>query len=342
MYMARCLELAALGRGNTSPNPMVGAVVVCHGKIIGEGYHRKCGEAHAEVNAIASVTDQEQLKESTLYVSLEPCSHWGKTPPCSKLIIEKQIPRVVVGIRDPFFEVSGRGIRMMLDAGIDVTVGVLQEECYELNKAFFTVQEKKRPFVILKWAQSADGFMDRFRTEGDGEKPVSISNPVNSILVHKLRAESDAIMVGTRTVILDDPKLTVRKWDGSHPTRVFMDRSLRIKDTAHLLDGSVPTIVFTEEEATATPNVEYVRLPFDEGGLARMLAELARRGIQTLLVEGGAMLLASFIKDNLWDEMRVETGKVVLGNGVKAPHPEGVMTEWQSYGDSLVTHYSNK
>ena len=186
MYMRRCLQLAALGRGNTSPNPMVGAVVVCDGRIIGEGYHRKCGEAHAEVNAIRSVKDKELLRRSTIYVSLEPCSHWGKTPPCSKLIIEMGIPRVVIGSVDPFFEVSGRGIRMLREAGVNVTVGVLEQECLELNKAFFSLQEKGRPFVILKWAQSADGFIDRKRVVGSSDKLVKRSDEMISILVQKL------------------------------------------------------------------------------------------------------------------------------------------------------------
>lgn len=341
-YMARCLQLAALGRGHVSPNPMVGAVVVHDGKIIGEGYHRKCGEAHAEVNAIAAVKDESLLRESTIYVSLEPCSHWGKTPPCSKLIIEKGIPRVVVGIQDPFFEVSGRGIRMMREAGVDVTVGVSEEACYELNRAFFTVQQKKRPYVILKWAQSADGFMDRMRRANDGQQPVSISNEINSMLVHKLRAESDAILVGTNTVILDDPKLTVRKWDGANPVRIFLDRQLRVPQTVALLDGAVETLVFTEKEHPDSENISYITIAFDAAFPENMLQELARRDIQSILVEGGARTLSLFIENNCWDEARVETGRALLGEGVGAPVvPHGVRS-WQTYGDSLVTHFSNE
>lgn len=342
-YMERCLQLAALGRGHVSPNPMVGAVIVHDGKVIGEGFHRKCGEAHAEVNAIRSVKNQELLKESTLYVSLEPCSHWGKTPPCSKLIIEKGIPRVVVGVLDPFFEVSGRGIRMMRNAGVEVKVGVLEQACLALNKSFFTVQQKQRPYVILKWAQSADGFMDRHRTPGSDEKPLSISDEVNSIMVHKLRSEVDAIMVGTTTVLKDNPKLSVRKWDGSHPTRIFLDRTLRIPVEANILDGSIPTVVITAGEVPADrhphPGVTYVTLPFDGALLKETLRELLRFDIQTVLVEGGAELLQSFIDSALWDEARVEIGSVQIGDGVKAPCIRGVLFESQHFGDSLVLSY---
>lgn len=341
-YMARCLQLAALGRGHVSPNPMVGAVIVCDGKIIGEGYHRKCGEAHAEVNAIRSVKEEALLRKSTIYVSLEPCSHWGKTPPCSKLIIEKGIPRVVVGIQDPFFEVAGRGIRMMREAGVEVAVGVLEKECLALNKAFFTVQQKKRPYVILKWAQSADGFMDRLRPEGSEEKPAQISNEINSILVHKLRAESDAILVGTNTALLDNPKLTVRKWDGSDPIRVLLDRRLRVPHSMALLDGSVPTWIFTEKEKESDFNENYITIPFDASFPANMLQEMAAREVQTLLVEGGAQTLSLFLSSGYWDEARVETGEVILNRGVAAPViPEGIRS-WQILGSSLVLHYANE
>lgn len=341
-YMARCLQLAALGRGHVSPNPMVGAVVVHNGKIIGEGYHRKCGEAHAEVNAIAAVKDESLLRESTIYVSLEPCSHWGKTPPCSKLIIEKGIPRVVVGIQDPFFEVAGRGIRMLREAGVEVTVGVLEQECYELNKAFFTRQQKKRPYVILKWAQSADGFMDIRREPNDGQKPVAISNEINSMLVHKLRAETDAILVGTNTVVLDDPKLTVRKWDGAHPVRVFLDRQLRVPKTAGILDGTVETMVFTEKECGDRENVKYITISFDAEFPENMLQELAKRDIQSVLIEGGARTLSFFIENDCWDEARIETSPIVLKDGVAAPIIEKGVKSWQTYGSSLVTHIMNK
>lgn len=339
-YMSRCLQLAALGCGNVSPNPMVGAVVVHNGKIIGEGFHRRCGQAHAEVNAIASVQDASLLSESTLYVTLEPCSHWGKTPPCSKLILEKQIPRVVVGTTDPFYAVSGRGIRMLREGGVDVKVGVLEKECLELNQAFFTAQNKMRPFVILKWAQSADGYMDRVRTAQDA--PVVISNSINSMLVHKMRAETDAILVGTNTVLLDNPRLTVRKWDGKHPVRVFLDRNLRIPDSSSLLDGSTPTLVITEKQGVKRDNVEYITLPFDSDFPGNMLRELMRHDIHSLLVEGGAQTLSTFIDSGLWDEARVETGSMILHQGVTAPQLSGRLKESYQYGRSLVQYYVPK
>ena len=237
-YMARCIELAKGGRGNVSPNPMVGAVVVHKGRIIGEGFHRKCGEAHAEVNAIASVKDESLLKDSTIYVSLEPCSHYGKTPPCAELIIRKGIPRVVVGCLDPFPEVSGRGVRMLREAGVEVVTDVMEEEARALNKAFMTLQTKGRPYIILKWAQSEDGFIDRLRM--DVLEPVTV--------VHKLRSEVAAIMVGTRTALLDNPSLNVRHWSGNSPVRVVLDRRLVIPDSYRLLDGSLRTLIFTEKE----------------------------------------------------------------------------------------------
>jgi diaminohydroxyphosphoribosylaminopyrimidine deaminase (EC 3.5.4.26)/5-amino-6-(5-phosphoribosylamino)uracil reductase (EC 1.1.1.193) len=211
IYMARCVELARKGKCEASPNPMVGAVIVCDGKIIGEGYHRICGDAHAEVNAINSVKDKSKLKQSTIYVSLEPCSHYGKTPPCADLIIEKEIPKVVIGCIDPFAKVAGRGIKKLQDAGIKVTVGVLEQECSNLNKRFITFHSKKRPYIILKWAESSDGFLDVKRTGGN---PVALSTPMTNMLVHKRRAEVDAIIVGTRTALLDNPTLSVRNWYG--------------------------------------------------------------------------------------------------------------------------------
>jgi diaminohydroxyphosphoribosylaminopyrimidine deaminase/5-amino-6-(5-phosphoribosylamino)uracil reductase len=342
-YMARCLQLAALGRGHTAPNPMVGAVVVHQGRIIGEGYHRRCGEAHAEVNAIASVKDPSLLGESTIYVSLEPCSHWGKTPPCSKLIIEKGIPRVVVGIQDPFAKVAGRGIKMLREAGVDVKVGVLEAECAEINRPFFTVQEKGRPYVILKWAQSSDGFIDVHRTAGDGCSAVRISDTLNGIAVHKLRAEVDAILVGTNTALLDRPSLTVRAWSGSNPLRVVLDRRLRIVPDNPLLDGSTPTLVVSEcsERPVEAEGLEYMTLPFGDALLPALLAELARRGVQTLLVEGGAEVLNSFIIAGLWDEARIEIGAVCLGDGVRAPALPSGTTHTAQLGASSVTRVLN-
>lgn len=321
-FMWRCLELARCGAGHTEPNPMVGAVVVHNGKIIGEGYHRKCGEGHAEVNAIASVRDESLLRDATLYVSLEPCSHYGKTPPCAELILRKRIPRVVVGCMDPFPEVSGRGVKMLREGGVEVVAGVLEREAWELNRVFMTVQTLRRPYIRLKWAQSRDGFIDKARTSA-AEPPVVFSTPETQVRVHKMRAESAAIMVGTRTALLDNPSLTVRRWAGQSPVRVVLDREFLIPNDYHLLDGSQPTLVFTLEgkgqEGKEIPGVTYCELDRKVAVLPQILDELFRRKLNSLMVEGGAMLLNSFLEAGLWDEATVETAPVELGAGVEAP-----------------------
>ena len=250
---------------------MVGAVIVCQGHIIGEGYHIRCGGPHAEVNAIRSVRDPEQLKQSTIYVSLEPCAHYGKTPPCADLIVEKQIPRVVVGCQDPFAKVNGLGIKKLRDAGIEVRVGVLEEECIRLNRRFMNFHRHHRPWVTLKWAQSADGYMDKERTPN--QSPACFSSPFTQVLVHRMRAQNMAIMVGTNTVLYDNPSLTNRLWPGNSPLRVTIDRHGRIPSTAHLLDESVPTVVYHDES------------------LQEILNHLYQHGIQSLMIEGGARLL---------------------------------------------------
>lgn len=304
MYMQRCLQLARCGEEGAAPNPMVGAVVVCDGRIIGEGYHRKCGGPHAEVHAIASVHDPSMLQRSTLYVSLEPCAHYGKTPPCADLIVSKRIPRVVVGCQDPFARVDGLGIKKLRDAGIEVRVGVLEEECRRLNRTFITYHSSHRPWVTLKWAQSADGYIDRERTP---EEPAAcLSSAYTQVLVHRLRAHHMAIMVGTDTVLKDNPSLTNRLWPGATPMRVTVDRHGRIPQDARLLDGSVPTRVYHGES------------------VSDMLADLHQAGVQSLLVEGGRKLLESFLQSWLWDEVRVEESPVLLHGGVEAPKVEGL------------------
>ena len=337
-YMARCIELAKGGRGYTSPNPMVGAVVVYNGRIIGEGFHRVCGGPHAEVNAIASVKNESLLRESTLYVSLEPCSHYGKTPPCAELIIRKGIPRVVVGCLDPFSQVSGRGVRMLREAGIEVVTGVMEREAWELNKVFMTCQTKRRPYVILKWAQSEDGFIDCLRS--DVSEPVAVLSSLDtSRLVHKLRSEVSAIMVGTRTALLDNPSLNVRCWYGKSPVRVVLDRRLIIPDNFHLYDGSVRTLVFTEKERENRENVEYIKIDFSESVITQVLEQLFLRKLDSLLVEGGAGLLESFIKENVWDEARVEIAPVCLMKGVRAPQMEKGIVE--TNGQHLILNIKN-
>lgn len=321
-YMARALQIAALGYGRVSPNPMVGAVVVADGRVIGEGYHRQWGHAHAEVNAIASVSDADRhlLSQSTIYVTLEPCSHYGKTPPCSKLIIETGIPRVVVGCMDPFKEVSGRGVKMLREAGVEVITGVLEEGCRQLNRKFITAHTEGRPYVLLKWAESADGFM----SIGDG-KQTHISTPLTQTVMHRLRAGYDAIMVGANTVRTDNPSLTTRLWHGRNPMRVVMshDGCKDLADRKVFTDGN-PTLLYSTSGKTlgkCGENVEESQLPETLDGVAR---DLYRRGITSLMVEGGPTLLQSFFDCGLWDEVRIEHGDKALGSGIAAPcAPQG-------------------
>lgn len=320
-YMQRCLQLARCGAGSTSPNPMVGAVIVCDGRIIGEGYHIRAGEPHAEVNAVNSVAeaDRHLLSHSTMYVSLEPCSHYGKTPPCCDMIIARGIARVVIGSADPNPQVDGAGIERMRSAGIDVTVGVLEEECLRLNRAFFTSQIYKRPYVTLKWAQSADGFIDLLR---EGGQAVKISSPVSQVAVHRLRAQSDAILVGRHTALLDNPSLDIRHWAGRSPLRLVIDKNGTLPADLKIFDGTLPTVVYTacEKEDKVGKNIEQVVLDFNEPLLPQILAHLNGRRVDSLLVEGGATLLQSFIKASLWDEARVEINPALeLCCGVVAP-----------------------
>lgn len=319
-YMYRCLQLAAKGRGQVSPNPMVGAVVVYNDQIIGEGYHRCYGHAHAEVNAINSVKDKSLLKESTVYVSLEPCAHYGKTPPCAQLLIDSRVKRVVVACRDPFPAVSGRGIEMLIAAGIEVEEGVLTEEARELNREFFTKQQYNRPYVCLKWAESRDAFMDRDRTLVD-DTPTLISNDFTRVLVHKRRSEIDAIMIGTNTAQKDNASLTTRLWNGKNPIRILLDRTGRIAENANVLNSEAPTWVFTENVSVETQlgSVTYIPMTFDQEMLKNILTILAERKINSLLVEGGQQLLQSFIDQGKWDRAFREIGDLTIGSGVKAP-----------------------
>ena len=303
-YISRCLQLAYNGLCNTAPNPMVGAVIVYHDTIIGEGYHIRCGEAHAEVNAIRSVKDENLLKESTIYVSLEPCSHYGKTPPCADLIIEKRIPKVVIGCIDPFSQVAGRGIEKLRKAGIEVTVGVLEEECRHLIRRFITFNTLKRPYITLKWAESADGFIDINRTGG---KPIILSNPLTSMLVHKKRAEHDAILVGRHTALLDNPSLSTRNWYGKHPVRLVIDKELTLPRDLELFNGKINALT------------EYISLDFNKDILPQIMEVLYQKKIQSLLVEGGSILLQSFIDSGLWDEAFIEKAPLRLNNGIQAP-----------------------
>lgn len=338
-YITRCIQLARQGMYGASPNPMVGAVIVCDGKIIGEGFHRKCGQAHAEVNAINSVKDASLLKRSTIYVSLEPCSHHGKTPPCADLIIEKGIPNVVIGCIDPFAKVAGRGIGKLQDAGINVTVGVLKQECCKLNKRFITFHSRKRPYIILKWAESADGFIDVKRNSG---KPAVLSSQLTSMLVHKRRAEVDAIIVGTRTALLDNPTLNVRNWYGNNPLRVVIDRTLKIPEDFHLLKNDIHTWIITEKEHADNGLTSYKKLDFTDDLLPQLLTELHRNNVQSVLVEGGSILLQSFINKGLWDEAFVEKTAIYLNEGIKAPFIDTLEYSIEAHFSTPIWHYFNE
>lgn len=336
-YIRRCIQLARNGMRNAAPNPMVGAVIVHNDRIIGEGYHARCGEGHAEVNAIRSVKDENLLQESTIYVSLEPCSHYGKTPPCADLIIRKGIPRVVVGCVDPFSLVSGRGIQKLKDAGIDVKVGVLEAECRQLIKRFVTFNTQQRPYITLKWAESADGFIDINREEG---QPVVLSTPITSMYVHKQRAEHHAILVGRRTALLDNPSLTTRNWYGKNPVRLVIDKELTLPTSLKLFDGSAPTWIFTAQDKASTSQVIYFKLDFSRSILPQILQKLYENKLQALLVEGGSQLLQSFIDEGLWDEIYTEHSAKVLENGVKGPViPAGYKKNFLRRDGVTITHY---
>lgn len=313
--MQRCIELAQNGLGTTYPNPLVGSVIVHDGKIIGEGWHRKPGEPHAEVNAVNSVADKSLIADATLYVNLEPCSHFGRTPPCSEMIISNRIKRVVVGSVDPNPVVAGRGIKKLQDQGISVLVGVLAEECDVLNRRFFTFHTKHRPYIILKWAQSADGYIAPLtRAE---KKPVWISNRYSRQLVHKWRSEEHAILVGTQTVVDDNPMLTTRDWHGNNPIRIVIDRENRISEESDIFDKSAPTIVLA---AHSRIGKETRIIDFDGATCKQIIDILHQENILSVIVEGGARTVQNFIDAGLWDEARIFYGMSVLESGIKAPN----------------------
>nr|WP_198999845.1 bifunctional diaminohydroxyphosphoribosylaminopyrimidine deaminase/5-amino-6-(5-phosphoribosylamino)uracil reductase RibD [Flavobacterium sp. ASV13] len=319
-YIRRCIELAQNGFGTTYPNPMVGSVIVYEGKIIGEGWHKKAGEPHAEVNAVRSVKDKTLLKKATIYVSLEPCSHFGKTPPCCDLIIANEIPNVVVGTVDPNEKVAGNGIKKLIAAGANVTVGILEKECNELNKRFFTFHQKKRPYIILKWAESQDGFLAPEKETNQERKPVWITNTYSRQLVHKWRSEEQAILAGTQTVIDDNPKLNTRDWSGNNPARVVLDQNNRISKDSFIFDNSVKTIVFTKSEtAISTENTIFELIDFNQNIIPQILTVLYQNQIQSVIIEGGLQTLQTFIDQNLWDEARIFVGKTIFKKGIQAP-----------------------
>lgn len=311
--MHRALELARLGFGLVSPNPMVGCVIVHQDRIIGEGFHRQCGGPHAEVFAVEAVEDKEQLKEATVYVTLEPCSHYGKTPPCADLLVKHQVKKVVISNIDPNPLVSGRGIEILKKAGIEVETGLLESEGADLNKRFFKSILQKRPYVILKWAQTADGFIARSNYDSKW-----ISNEFSRKLVHKWRSEEDAILVGKNTALYDNPMLNVRDWYGRNPIRIVLDKKLELDRNLNLFRQDIPTIVYNCQQSEKSKNLEFVSLPEDDF-LPALLNDLFLRDVRSVMVEGGARVMESFIEAGLWDEARVFTAPVSFGEGIRAP-----------------------
>jgi len=315
--MHRCLELAGKGSGYVAPNPMVGAVLVHDGKIIGEGYHRQYGQAHAEVNCINSVKegDKDRITRSVLYVSLEPCSHFGKTPPCTDLIIANKIPDVVIGCRDPFKEVNGKGIEKLKSAGVNVVYGILEKECQRLNKRFFTFHTQHRPYIILKWAETADG-----KIAGDGTNRLYITNEQTNRLVHKWRSEEASILVGTNTALMDDPELTTRNWPGPSPIRLVVDMDLSLPSSLKIFTGKQKTIVFNTIKHEEDGSLSFYQVTEDVNLVYQIANALYQMKIQSVIVEGGARLLQSFIDEGIWDEARViKNEELIINNGLSAP-----------------------
>lgn len=333
--MKRCFELAKRGQSKVSPNPMVGCVIVHSNKIIGEGWHQKYGEAHAEVNAILQVNDETLLREATLYVNLEPCAHFGKTPPCADLIVEKKIKRVVISNTDPNPQVAGKGIKKLEDHNIEVIQGVLEREGTWLNRRFFTFFEQKRPYIILKWAETADGFMARENFDSKW-----ISNSLSRLWVHQWRSEEDAILVGKNTAQYDNPQLNVREWQGPHPLRIVIDPNRRLDANLHLFDQSIPTICYNFLEDKQLENLTFVKIS-PHTFLVSMLKDLQQRKVQSLLVEGGAQLLETLIKENLWDEARIFKSKTTFGSGLSAPHLQGRLIKQSTNLEDTYLEYSN-
>ncbi len=337
--MSRAFELARRGAGYVSPNPLVGCVIAKNDKVIGEGWHQKYGEAHAEVNAVKSVQDPSQIKGSTVYVTLEPCAHHGKTPPCADLLVKQEVAKVVIANQDPFPLVNGGGIEILKKAGIVVEVGLLEKEGQEVNKRFFTFIGKKRPYIIMKWAQTSDGFIARENFDSKW-----ISNDQSRKLVHKWRAEEDSILVGTSTARYDNPSLNVRDWQGKNPLRLVIDKNLKLDSSLNLFDQSTPTICYNLHKEEKTNNLEFVKVS-KENLLSDLLNDLFERKVQSLFVEGGGKLLQSFIDQGLWDEARVFTSEQEFGSGIASPklsHEAQPKVQKAISGDTLLYYFNSK
>ncbi len=339
-YHRRCLELAENGLGRVATNPLVGSVIVAEGQIIAEGFHAFYGGPHAEANAINSVKDISLLKKSTLYVNLEPCAHFGKTPPCSDLIIEKRIPHVKIGIRDPFPCVAGKGIEKLKAAGIEVEVGFLEDESRFANRRFLTYYEKDRPYIILKWAETADGFIDIVRLQKENNRPTLINDELTLSLVHKWRSEEQAILVGTNTALLDNPMLNVRSFSGKNPIRMMLDKDLKIPKQYSIFDRSVNTIIFNSLKDKNDGNIIYKKVDFSKI-TGEIIKYCFNEKIQSILVEGGAKLHSTFIDSGNWDEARVFRTNACFGNGVKAADICHIPTKQKQIGNSILYYYYN-
>jgi diaminohydroxyphosphoribosylaminopyrimidine deaminase / 5-amino-6-(5-phosphoribosylamino)uracil reductase len=343
IYMARVLELAQKGLGKVAPNPLVGCVIVHNNRIIGEGYHREFGKAHAEVNAIDSVHQKELLEESTLYVNLEPCSHYGKTPPCAELLIKYRLKRVVVGIEDPFPLVAGKGLTMLREAGIEVDVNVMAAECRFINRRFLTFIQQKRPFIILKWAQSADGYLDKERKPGE-EGINWITGGAAKRLNHQWRASEQSILIGKKTALTDNPSLTAREVNGKNPTRILIDLHQTVPFDKVIFDSQAPTLLICDDrkEIKNLPDsVQLIRINSNENIIAQLLNELFLRNIQSVIIEGGAYTLNSFIESDFWDEARVFTGNIKFISGVNAPLIEVLPAITEKIGEDQLQTFFN-
>jgi len=339
VLMERCFLLAELGLGHAAPNPLVGSVIVHEGKIIGEGHHKAFGGPHAEVNAVESVADKEMLKASTIYVNLEPCAHHGKTPPCADLIIRHGIPRVVISNVDPFEKVAGAGIQRLRDAGVEVVTGVLEDRGAEVNRRFFTFHRAQRPYTILKWAQTSDGYIDHLRSADSPEKPLKITNEVTNQLVHKWRTQEAAILVGRTTALLDNPQLTVRHWPGKSPLRLLIDPQLELPASRALLSDGLPTWIFNTIKDGVEGSLTYVRINKEENLVHELATKLYQGDIQSVIIEGGAATLQHFIDAGIWDEARVLTGHQRIGSGVAAPQLAATLRSEQTIGTDRIQYF---
>jgi diaminohydroxyphosphoribosylaminopyrimidine deaminase/5-amino-6-(5-phosphoribosylamino)uracil reductase len=334
-YIKRCIELAKKATGDTYPNPLVGSVIVHNGKIIGEGYHHKAGENHAEINAINSVEDKSLIPESTIYVSLEPCAHFGKTPPCALKIVELGFKKVVIGAMDSHDKVNGKGKKIIQDAGIEVISGVLENECIDLNKRFFTYHEKKRPFIVLKWAQSGNGFIDK------DFKPTQISNSLTKQYVHELRNNEHAILIGTMTALRDNPSLTTREMTGRNPIRILIDIDLKVPTDYHIYNDEAETLVFNSVKNSDEGNIKFIKTE-REGFIEKLIKKLYELQIQSVIVEGGNLVLQQFIDANLWDEtIVIKNENLQIENGTKAPRFQHERFEVKKFRDNVMEFHKN-